>query len=323
MTQLIVKDIGIEDEPSFGASVAGTARRIHVRTVGLGLNVNKAVVEQTGGTAKGRDVMTRISNTLDGDITAYASPKVLHELLELGMGTTATSTSVGTSASIYTYNQNTQPNPLTKTVNIDRAVTQEKFQGVFGTGFQISGSDNLLELTVPTSARFRAAGVSMADAAGEQTKPLSFSDVIVTLYRGATVGVGTTVLVSNWTLNYANGYNGKHMSGSRDYNQIDSSIPTISGSFQVYHEGASFADAAYGCSEFWLRIDAVLPTCNGLVAGVTPHVLRLDVPRIELTTSTRSYEQASMAMEDVEWVGVVNPDTLYLFRATLTSENGL
>jgi len=62
----------------------------------------------------------------------------------------------------------------------------------------------------------------------------------------------------------------------------------------------------------------VLPSCAGLIAGVTPYTLRIDVPRTEMTSNVRPYEAGEYSMEEVEFMGKLNTGTSSLIDITQT-----
>lgn len=306
--QTIYKDLGIETESSFGASTAGTASRIHVRSMTLGLDVTKELVEDTVSSSKGRDRMVLKRNNIEGDITGYGSPRNLHHAFELVMGSAGVSVANGASCALITYYQNTSGTMLTKAVNVDRNSTQEKFLGVYASSLELTASDDLLEWTLSGGAKSRVAGVALADnVVGETVHPYTYADFNVTIHAGSTYGANTvTHKVSEWNMTYENGTEKTYLSGSKDVDRIDPKIPTVSGMFKIFHEGSSWVSAAYGASEFYLRFRATLPSEAGLIAGVTPYQLTIDIPRSQLTTNVRNYEQNEFAVEEINFVGMMD-----------------
>jgi len=308
--QTIYKDIGIEDEATFGASTAGTASRLHVISASLTRNPNKAAIEETGTSNKGRSRMLRQNNSFEGDLSMFASPRNLHHGLELVNGTRGVTAALGTSAVNITYNQNTTGTLASKTMTLDRNNTQEKFSAVIASSLELSASDNLMEMSSNILARTQGTGVSIADIVGETVKPFNFSDINVSIHPGATYGSSAfNVKVSEWTMTYDNGLETIYQSNDgvndgRDPSRYFFKIPSLTGSFQILHEGVTFTDAVFGCSEFYLRFDCTLTSCDGLINGVTPYFFRLDIPRVEFTLSTRNYEQAALSIEDVEFTAM-------------------
>jgi len=302
---LAYKDLGIETESSFGASTAGTATRLHVASVGIELNPNKELVEDTSGTPKGRDRIVARRNDIEGDITGFGTPRSLHHMFELALGEAGSSVALGTAA-IITYNQNTSGSMISKTINVDRNNSQEKFSGVRGKSLELTASDDLLEFTTSVLAQARANGVALPDnVVGETVLPFTFSDITATIHQGATYGAeGVELKLNEWNLTYDNGLEGTHQSGSKAISRSDPSIPTVEGSMTIFHEGASWVDATYGCSEFYVRFEATLPSCAGLIDGVTPYLLRIDTPRVQLSTNTRNYEQAALQVEEIKFMGM-------------------
>ena len=303
--QAIYKDMAIATEASFGTSIAQETR-LHVKSVSLGLDQNKELVEDTVTSSRGRDRLVRRRNIIEGDISGYASPRSLHEMLELVNGMQGVTT--GVSLMVITYGQNTSGTMMSKTVWVDRNSSTEAFNGVYASSLELSGSDDLLEWTMSGGAKTRGSGVAIADnVIGETIHPYNFSDITVSIHKGATYGTqAVTHKVSEWSIKYDNGIEATHLSGSADIDRIDPKIPTVEGKFKIFHEGTSWVDATYGASEFYIRFDGSLPSQAGLIGGLTPYTLRIDVPRSQLKTNVRNYEQNEFAVEEIEFVGLMD-----------------
>jgi len=318
--QAIYKDIGIATEASFGTSLA-MASRIHVKSFGFGLNQNKELVEDTVSSSRGRDRLIRRKNVIEGDMSGYASPRALHEMLELVNGMEGVTT--GVSLMVVTYGQNVSGTMMTKSLWADRNNSTEAFNGVYATSLEITGADDLLEWTMSGGAKTRGAGAAIADnVIGETVHAYNFSDITVTIHKGATYGAQpVTHKVSEWSVKYDNGTEATHLSGSPDVTRIDPKIPMVEGKFKIFHEGTSWVDAAYGASEFYLRFDGSLPSQAGLIGGLTPYTLRIDIPRSQLKTNVRNYEQNEFAVEEIEFVGLMDLSpvgTSALWKASMT-----
>jgi len=318
--QTIYKDIGIGDESTWGVSVASNSERLHIKTSTLNKIVEKEVVEDTTTSIKGRERIVRMKNVVTGDLTGFATPRTMHHMLELALGTIATNTAVGTSATLRTYNQNTDGTMISKSINFDRNNSQETFNGVRASAIDITASDNKLEFTLNTEGKIQSnVGTSMQDLIGETIRPMVFADATITVHQGATYGVEfTTLEVESWNVKYENGLESSFLSGSRDAARSDPKIPAVSGKFKIFHEGTSFVELQHGCTEAYLRFDIVLPSCAGLIAGVTPYTLRIDVPRTEMTSNVRPYEAGEYSMEEVEFMGKLNTGTSSLIDITQT-----
>lgn len=303
--QTIYKDIGVATEATFGTSLA-LQTRIHVKSFGLNLDQTKELAEDTMTSSRGRDRLIRRKNVIEGDISGYASPRALHEMLELVNGVEGTTT--GVSLMVITYGQNTTGTMMSKTMFVDRNNTQEAFNGVYASSLEITGSDDLLEWTMSGGAKTRGIGAAIADnVIGETVHSYNFSDITVTIHRGATYGAqAVTHKVMEWNVKYDNGIEATHLSGNANIDRIDPKIPTVEGKFKIFHEGSSWVDATYGASEFYIRFDGTLPSQGGLIGGVTPYTLRIDIPRAQLKTNVRNYEQAEFATEEIEFVGLMD-----------------
>lgn len=306
--QVLYKNIGIGTEVAYGTAVGATATRLQLTEVSLDKDPGKEKVEDTQSTARGRDRMVRLKEEISGDISGFLSPKNLHHALELALGKVGVSTAVGTSgtAALMSYMQNAGGAWLSKTLQKDYNNSQQRYSGVVAQSIEISGSDNLLEFSIGALAKGVTTGVSLTDAVGETIDPFAFADVTMTLYPGATVnGTGLNIKPEEWSISYENGLEPSYFN-SRTIDRVDPKIPMVSGSFKLFHEGTTFVLAAYGCSEWYLRIDLNLPDCGGLIDGVTPFFARIDVPRIELTQNKKPYSQNEFAVEEIEFEGLYN-----------------
>lgn len=316
--QVIYKNIGIENEATWGASVAGNARVLTIVSSSLNSNPNKELVEETNTSPKGRNRITIGRNEIDGDIMGYASPKLLHNMLEWVSGSAGVSSATGSSALTMTYNQNTDNTFVSRTVTQDRNQSQEKFSGLRASKFNLTFSDGLAEITTTLIGKARATGISLSDITGETIKPFEFADFTVQVGNAALANP-TTVAVSNFELTYSNGLERAHLSGSRDASRIDGGVASLEGSFEIFHEGTSFVSPVYGCSELYIRLEATTVSCHGQIAGVTPYYMRINIPRSSFTTNERNYEQASMAKETINFVAMFDPGTSALWTPSLVA----
>jgi hypothetical protein len=256
----IYKDIGIEDEATWGASTGANLSKLHITSVDLTKSANKKAIEETSTSNKGRVRMYRQNNSIEGSLSMYASPRNLNHALELANGMAGTSSAFGTSHVTKTYYQATTSTLASKTINIDRVNSQEKFSGCVAKTLEISGSDDLLELSLDLFAKgyTNTGGVSMDDTAGETVKPFTFADVVIKIYAGATLSADPITLRANeWSVNYDNGLESIYQSGDgtndgRDPARFILGIPELTGSFQVIHEGSTWVNATYGCSEWYM-----------------------------------------------------------------------
>lgn len=317
--QTIYKDIGIADEATWGTSIASTTRKMHIRTSTLGLNPNKGLVEDIMTSMKGRERMVQTKNDVSGDLTGYATPRSLHEAYELVNLAKGVTSALGASAMIIDYVQNTSGTITSKTINTDRNNSQEKFNGVFATALDISWSDGLVEWTANCLAKTRAVGAVLSDTIGETVKPYNYGDVTVTVHAGATYGAQpVTLAVSSGNVKYDNGAELAFLSGSNDASRADPKIPSVTGKLKIFHTGSSWVSAFTGASEFYLRIQMVTNSAEGLIAGVTPYMNRIDVPRIQFTSNVRNFEQAAISVEEIEYTGMFDYGTSALWKPQQT-----
>ena len=294
-------------EATFGTSIAMTSR-MHIKSFGFGLNMNYELVEDTVTSSKGRDRMIRRKNVIEGDMSGYASPRNLHEMFELVNGVEGTTS--GVSLMVITYGQNVNGTMMSKSMFVDRNHSQEAFNGVYASSLEINGSDDLLEWTMSGGAKTRGVGVGasiMDNVIGETVHSYNFSDITVSIHKGATYGTqAVTHKVSEWNVKYDNGMEATHLSGSADIARIDPKIPTIEGKIKIFHEGSSWVDATYGASEFYIRFAGTLPSQGGLIGGVSAYLLTIDVPRVQLTSNVRPYEQNEFSVEEIDFVGMMD-----------------
>lgn len=316
--QRIYKDIQLGNEGTWGSSIAPT-ERLHIRTMTLNKVVEKEIADDTTSSIKGRERMNRLQHTIEGDITAYGTPRNFGHFFELANGALGTTATLGSSALVMTYSQNTDGTMISKTLNVDRNNSQETFNGVRASNMEISASDNKVELSLSTQARYQSdVGTAIQDLQGETTKPATFADVTVTVDPGSYGDQAETLKVSEWSLTYDNGLETQHLSGDRDPARSDPNVPTLEGSFSIFHTGISYVELSKGCSEAYIRFDIVYPSCAGLIAGVTPYTTRIDVPRAELTSNVRNYESGELSVEEVEFSALFDLGTSSLWQATQT-----
>lgn len=316
--QNIYKNIIFRDETTWGTSVAGTTRTLQIVSSSLNANPNKTLVEDTRTSNKGRDRMVRLKNEIDGDIVAYSSPEVLNFMFETVNGSAGTTSAVGTSAILITYNQNTDGNMTSVTLVEDRNNSQEVFYGVRGKKLAMKASDGLVESTLTVMAKTRGAGATLANLVGETVKPLVFADMVITMGLPGYTQV-STLLCEDWSLEYDNGLEKTFLSGDRNAARMDQMVPMVSGQFTIFHEGSSYLNPTYGSSEVYIRIEGIYDSSEGLIAGVTPYYLRIDIPRAEITLNERNFEQGALAKEVISFTAMFDQGTSTLWKPQLTT----
>lgn len=316
--QTIYKHLVFKDETTWGVSANSSLRYIPVTSSSIEENINKALVEDTSTSMKGRDRMYRGKSEITGEVSSFASPKVLHTFLELVNGVHGATAASGTSALIVTYNQNTDGNYISQSVIHDRNNSQEAFYGIRGTKLSLQASDGLVECSLSTIGKTRGNGVAVVDTIGETVVPFMFSDITVTIGRPSYASP-VTLNVSDWNIDYDNKMEPGYLSSSRNPLRTDPSVPELTGSFTIYHEGTSWVSATYGASDFYLRIEAASDSSTGLIAGVTPYYLRIDVPRVQLTKTSRNYEQAALSVEKIEFTAYFDPGLSMMWKPQLTT----
>lgn len=315
--QVIYKNIGIEEETSWGASTGGILRVLQIKNTTLNTNPNKTLVEDTMTSLKGRDRFVLLKNETGGDIEALGSPRILHNFLKLINGLPGASTAMGTSAFVYTYNQDTGGSPLSMTMVLDRNNTQEKFSGLRASKLVLKASNDILDATLSLMGKDRVTGVSVTDKVGETFKPLTFADMKVTIGLPSYSQVAT-LNVSEWQLEFDTGLERSHLSGARTAARLDSKVDSLKGNFKIFHTGNSFVNTVYGVSDYNIRFEGIPDSSSGLIAGVTPYYLKIDLPRVQLRTTTRNYEQNQLAVETIEFEALFDPGTSALWSPQLT-----
>lgn len=317
--QTIYKDIGLENETSWGASMAGTVSRLHIKSSTLEQKNNKGLVTSTMTSSKGHDRMVQAKNDYAGDIMGYGTPSTLHEMFEMVMGARGATSTLGTSAMIIDYVQNTSGTMVSNTIQQDRNNAQEKFSGVVAHSMEVQFSNDLIEWTANCLAKTRTTGTALPDTIGETIKPYNYGDVTVTIHAGATYGAQpVTLQVSNFSVKYDNKATNTYFSGSNDPSRVDPKIPELTGKFEIFHTGSSWVSAFLGASEFYIRAQAVSNSSEGLIAGITPYMLRIDAPRTQLTVNTRNYEQDAFSIEKIEFIGMFDFGTSTLWKVQQT-----
>ncbi len=319
---LIYKDITVTPEATWGTSLAGDPDRLHIKSINLNLAREKQVVEETTGTPKGRQRIVVIKDTLEGDMVGFLTPTTAHHVLEWVNGAQVTvGSSVGASGTLFNYNQNIDGNLYSKAINIDRTNSQERFNGVRAKTLQLTAQDSLTEFTLHVMAKNRGLGATIGDNnIGETVKPFTFADWTISFNAGGTIGPNPiTLAAKQWAMTYDNQQEAAYLSGSQTPTRTDPKIPTLEGSFSLFHDGASYTDAAYGASEFYLRFQGVMPSDRGLIAGVTPFMLRIDIPKVQLTKTDRTYANGELAMEDFTFSAIFDTGLSALWFPQLTA----
>lgn len=321
---LAYKDILVTPEATWGASLAGIPDRLHIRTSTLNLDVEKQLVEETTGTPKGRNRIISIKNTLEGEITGYLSPRNAHHVFEWVNGVLGSYATMGDSGSLVTYNQDVGGSLISKSVTIDRNNSQERFNGVRAKSLELTAADSITEFTLSAIARSKGLGASIDESTaltiGETVKPATFADWTIQINAGSTIGTAPiTLLAKEWNIKYDNGLETAHLSGSATPARSDPKVPTIEGSYSIFHDGSSWVSATHGSSEFALRFQATLPSERGLIAGVTPFMIRIDIPKVQLSTNTRQYGQGELVMEETNFMAMFDTGISALWRVQITA----
>ena len=318
---LIYKDVSIINEATWGTSLAGDPDRIHIKSLTLNLNAEDQLVEETVGTPKGRMRMVLIKNTLEGNLDGYLTPTNAHHIFEWVNGTSvAIGSSMGASGTLFNYNQDVSGTFCSKAINIDRTNSYERYNGVRAKTLELKSSDSITEWTLGVIAKSRGLGAALVDnVIGETVKPFTFADWTVQINAGNTIGTPITVQAKQWSISYDNNLESTYLSGSQTPARSDVKIPSIKGSFTLFHDGTSWTDATYGASEFYLRFQGTLPSERGLIAGVTPYMLRIDVPRVMLTKTVRNYANGELAIEDFDFTGMFDTGLSALWFPQLTA----
>lgn len=317
--QQIYKNVIFKEEAAWGVSAAGATQLIQIVSSTLESNPNKTLVEDTRTSVKGRDRMVRLKDEIEGDIVSMGSPRGIHRFMEMAMGAAGTTAAVGSSAVLNTYPQNTSGTMLSTTLVQDRNNSGEVFYGVRAQKLNLKASDGLLEMTLSTKAKSRSDGPGVPDLVGETVKPFTFADYTVTIGRGSANTNPVTMQVAEWNIDYDNGLESSFLSGSRQATRSDPMTPIVTGSIKIFHEGTSWTSPAYGVSEFYISLQASTDSSKGLIAGVTPYLFQIDIPRAEITKNTRPYQQAEFAVETLEFTGMFDAGLSLLIRPQLTA----
>ena len=160
---------------------------------------------------------------------------------------------------------------------------------------------------------------------GETIAPFEYSDVTITLSPGTSYGASAlTIKTNEWSISYDNGLEALYQSGdgvnsAKDPSQYYYGIPEITGSLTVLHEGTTFINSYYGCTNWYMRIEGNLTSCDGLIAGVSAYRFRIDIPKLELTANTREYEEGELAVEEIEFEGLFEHGVSALWKPSITT----
>lgn len=315
----IYKDILLKPEATWGVSAAGQTNTLSIISSTLELDPTNKIVEDTRTSFKGNDQIIQVKNVIKGDIKAYATPTVIRRFFELAVGRSGVTTAVGTSALLFTYNQNTDGNLQSATIVQDRNSASEVFYGVRGKKLSMNFKDAELELTLSVEAQGWSKGPGVPDVIGETVKPYTFADATVTIAAPAYANP-YTLLASDMTIEYDNGLVSSFLSGSRNASRSDPGVPKLSGEFTIFHEGNSWVDAAFGQTELNLRVEFTTNSGGGLIAGVTPYYLKLDIPRARLMSTKRTLEAGKLTMETVKFAAIFDTGSSSLWTPAYTDD---
>ena len=314
----IYKDILLRNEATWGVSAAGQTRTLSIISSSIELDPSNKLVDDTRTSFKGNDQIVAVKNVIKGDIKAYATPRNIRSFLELGLGSAGVTSAVGTSALLFTYNQNTSGSMQSATIVIDRNSAQEAFYGVRAKKLALNFKDAELEMTLSVEAQTRSGAPTIPDVIGETVKPYIFADATVTIAAPSYTNP-YTLLASDMTVDYDTGLVSSFLSGNRNAARSDPGTPKLSGEFTVFHEGNSWVDAAFGATELNLRIEFSTNSGEGLISGVTPYYLKLDVPRVRLSSSKRTFDAGKLTMETVKWMAIFDTGSSSLWTPAFTA----
>lgn len=323
MAKIAYKNIGVGREGSALGTSAVINRYLQIKSLDLRPNENKVILDDTSNNALGGAKYYRERVTLEGSMTAYATPSNIQETLEMVCGTSNAGTSVGASALSYTYvvNQNAY---MSKWFRVDDGVNIEDYHGLRAKTWKLDVSD-MAEISVDLIGQgYTSAGSSMASTINTQA-PFSLAELKVWV-ASAPAGLGgssmSELVVHDFGVEYDNQMEGKHESGKRTINRADPKIPTLKVTFKRFYEDTILRDNNYlGSSTFAMRIEAFGTDHQSLIAGVTPYVFRIDIPSIQVTENhKRNYEAGEMIIEDITMEAVFNSTSGYLWQPYVINE---
>lgn len=304
--RIVNKNLGVGPESSWGVSLAIT-QYMHVKSAEFVRNVNKTLLDDTACSSPlGKQRAVTQNEEVTGNINAYLTPTNAKAAFEWITGTSVGGVSLGNSAMSYTWTQ-AQVSHRSKWVRLEwDDIAQEDYYGLRANTLELtSTSGGPAEMTLDLIGQGYRAGVSMTTTAST-LKPLMLRNfkVYYTTAGPSDLGISQTeLLVDEFTLNVDNKLEGKHQSGSAVISRTDvSGYPEVKLTLKRVNEATNARDAAWGISVWSIRLEGYTTADQGLIAGATPYLVRIDLPAAHVVeTPKRDYSAGELSMEEINF----------------------
>lgn len=327
MGVFVYKNVAYNKQTAFGASIGVGSVFLPVRTFNLNKDPEATIVEQTTNTAKGFRRAVNIKDKVEGEATFFPDFVNIGYWLGLAWGGSIGAATLGNSASTYTFYQNTTGNANTGRFDQDKQGFLEGFQDVFATQFDLTASDGQVEGTITLSGSRQIQGGTFTPSVTE-SRVMTFANA--KWFYSDSLGVAGATMelpVTNWSISYKPGFEGKYQSGTNVISRQDSMMPHFELTLNRFFDGASgpiaMRDNVYGEDrERGMILDLTSDT-DDLIAGVTQFRLRLPLPKVKLMTDERPYEVGTQVVEAIKGEALVEDAAGYMCEPQLISLLGL
>ena len=311
---LVVKNIGIANESTWGTAVSPTSYP-RVRSVGLDASYNKSLVDDTAGTRKGFGRVVNLGHQVEGEISTYAYSDDMGWWLKGVLGGTVTS-----QANANGYNHVfTQPAVASSelpafTLVTDKAQEVVRWYGARFGSLRLAGANDIVEATIGVMAKDEDTGSGYTVTSDQDLDPFTFAQVTVKIGDTLAAASGASATpVDSWELEFDNQLQSRFQSGSASLARLDPLIATCRGTFTKFYEDTNF--------NTWFKNDtekAMIITATGAqIGGSDYHTLEILLPRVAFMTSERPYEAGSLIVETVTWEALYDTDVEYMIQASL------
>lgn len=323
----VYKNIAYNKQTGFGISIGVGSVYLPVINFAPNKDVEATPVSETTNTPKGLRRAVNIKDTIEGNATWNVDMINVGYWTGLGFGGGVTVAAVGTSASAYTFFQSSNCQLTSARFDVDKAGSIEAYQDIFATEYTLSASDGLIEGSVTVTGSRQIAGATFTPTITD-TRVLTFANA--QWYYGNTIGsAGATieVPVTDWSLTYRSGGEGKFQSGANYITRQDLNYASLEINMTRFFDGSSGAlvarDNVYvEDGERGMRLVLTSDSDNTIV-GSTPYVMTFGIPKVKLMTSERTYNAGEQVVETITGQGLVDDTSGAICEPVLITRNGL
>lgn len=323
----VYKNIAYNKQTGFGLSIGVGSVYLPVITFGGNKDVEATPINETTNTPKGLRRAVNIKDTIAGAATFNPDFVNIGYWTALGWGGGVSSVGVGTSATAYTFFQSSNCQLTSARFDVDKAGSLEAYQDMFATEISLTGSNGLLEGSITMSGSRQIAGATFTPTVID-TRVMTFANA--KWYYGDSVGVAGATMeipVTDWTLTYRTGGEGKFQSGANYITRQDLNYASLEFSLNRFFDGSSAGlvtrDNVY-LEDRERGMKLVLTSdSDSVVAGTTPFMMTFDIPKAKLMTSERTYNAGEQVIETVAGQGLVDDTTGAICEPVLITRNGL